>query len=494
MAPTSLKQQIKDRLCLTSGLPSAKPTSSAWQEPPASIATTQSKTLPLETDIAIIGSGITGTSVAHTLLNHPRGSQLRVTILEARNACSGATGRNGGHLVSDTCGHFEHLVAALGVEEAVKMLKFSEANIEELKAVIAQLSEPEKDAVEFRQVIASSTLGDKATVDSLRRSMKLLQETGEKTKLGYTLVEDANILLNKYKYRDGLAVCEQEGAGALWPYRLVTILQRHLLDGNKDRFSIETNTPVLSISHEENTSQNDPSYVLQTPRGTIRAHKIIHCTNGYSSNLLPSLTGSLYPLRGTVSVQDPGLSFPRLGHQYSWTKMHTGYYDPETRRLTTGLYYAQQNAKTGEIVVGGESQEIENLLTSDDSEVAASARDHICAMVPKIYLDADNAKAKKVWSGIMGFTADGFPMIGNLSRATTGRTGTEEWIAAGFNGHGMDKCWLSGQAVARMALGEEVPSWLPSSFLISEERLGLCTLEAAADGIVSMFTNESSEY
>ncbi|RSL49187.1 hypothetical protein CEP54_012550 [Fusarium duplospermum] len=100
---------------------------------------------------------------------------------------------------------------------------------------------------------------------------------------------------------------------------------------------------------------------------------------------------------------------------------------------------------------------------------------------------------KKVWSGIMGFTADGFPMIGNLSRATTGRTGTGEWIAAGFNGHGMDKCWLSGQAVARMALEEEVPSWLPSSFLISDERLGSCTLDAAADGIVSMFTDESSQ-
>ncbi|KAJ4214933.1 hypothetical protein NW759_009957 [Fusarium solani] len=493
MAPSSLKQQIKDRLCLTAGLPSAHPTSSAWQEPPASVATTQSKTLSPETDIAIIGSGITGTSVAHTLLNHPQASNLRVTILEARNACSGATGRNGGHLISDTCGHFEHLVGSLGTEEAVKILRFSEANIKELKTLIDQLDEQEKDAVEFREVIASSTLTDRPIVDSLRRSLTLLQEAVNKTALGYRLVEDGEIIHNKYKYRDGLVVFEQEEAGALWPYRLITILQKHLLDTHAGRFSLETNTPVVSISHDENVSQNEPGYVLQTPRGTIRARKIIHCTNGYSSHLLPSLTGSLYPLRGTVSVQDPGHSFPRLGDKYSWTKIHTGGYNPETRCFTTGLYYAQQNVKTGEIVIGGESQEIENLLTSDDSQVAASARNHISSIVPKIFLDTDHAKTKKVWSGIMGFTADNLPMIGNLSRTTTGRTGTDEWIAAGFNGHGMDKCWLSGQAVARMAVGEDVPSWLPESFLVSEERLKACTPDAAADGMMSLFTDESSK-
>ncbi|WAO92106.1 DAO domain-containing protein [Fusarium falciforme] len=481
MAPTSLKQQIKDRLCLTAGLPSAQPTLSAWQEPPAPIATIQSETLPPVTDIAIIGSGITGTSVAHTLLNHRQASNFRVTILEARNACSGATGRNGGHLISDTCGHFEHLVASLGTEEAVKILRFSEANIKELKALVDQL------------IISSSTITDKPIVDSLRRSLSLLQEAVNKTTLAYRIVEDGETIRSKYKYRDGLAVFEQEGAGALWPYRLITILQKHLLDTHAGRFSLETNTPVVSISHDENVSQNEPGYVLQTPRGTIQARKLIHCTNGYSSHLLPSLTGSLYPLRGTVSVQDPGQSFPKLGDKYSWTKIHTGGYNLETRCLTTGLYYAQQNAKTGEIVIRGESQEIENLLTSDDSQIADSARNHISSIVPKIFLDADDAKTKKVWSGIMGFTADNLPMIGNLSRTTTGRTGSDEWIAAGFNGHGMDKCWLSGQAAARMALGEDVPSWLPESFLVSEERLKACTLDAAAEGMMSLFTEESSK-
>lgn len=91
----------------------------------------------------------------------------------------------------------------------------------------------------------------------------------------------------------------------------------------------------------------------------------------------------------------------------------------------------------------------------------------------------------------MGFTPDGLPIVGGLSASTTGRSGSQEWIAAGFNGHGMDKCWLSGQALALMALGEDVPSWLPRSFLVSEERLGSLNSEAAADAFAHLFAKPS---
>ncbi|EGP83060.1 uncharacterized protein MYCGRDRAFT_50896 [Zymoseptoria tritici IPO323] len=82
-------------------LPPANPTSAFWQEPPSSISTIQSPTLPTQTDYAIIGSGVTACSVAHNLLSQlPPDSKSTVTIFEARSLCSGATGRNGGHLLS----------------------------------------------------------------------------------------------------------------------------------------------------------------------------------------------------------------------------------------------------------------------------------------------------------------------------------------------------------------------------------------------------------
>lgn len=187
---------VRDRLRLTAGLPSTRPTTSAWQEPPASIAATQSATLPPVSDVVIIGSGVTGTSVANTLLSHPAAPKLRVTILEARTACSGATGRNGGHLVSDICDRFEELVTALGVEEAVKILRFSEANISELRAVVAKLDESEQDAVELREVNATCTISDKETLDDIRRSMELFHSTVEKTDLEYAITQDQDAMVS----------------------------------------------------------------------------------------------------------------------------------------------------------------------------------------------------------------------------------------------------------------------------------------------------------
>lgn len=55
-----------------------------------------SKSVPTESDVVIIGAGISGASVAYHLLQQNKGlNRPRVTILEARQACSGATGRNG---------------------------------------------------------------------------------------------------------------------------------------------------------------------------------------------------------------------------------------------------------------------------------------------------------------------------------------------------------------------------------------------------------------
>lgn len=56
--------------------------------------------LPPEADVVIIGAGYAGASIAHNLLRNESFANKKssIVILEAREACSGATGRNGGHL------------------------------------------------------------------------------------------------------------------------------------------------------------------------------------------------------------------------------------------------------------------------------------------------------------------------------------------------------------------------------------------------------------
>lgn len=56
-----------------------------------------SETLPEESDVVIVGAGYAGSSVAYHILSQVEAGTKppSITILEARQACSGATARNG---------------------------------------------------------------------------------------------------------------------------------------------------------------------------------------------------------------------------------------------------------------------------------------------------------------------------------------------------------------------------------------------------------------
>jgi len=83
---------VQKRVNLSPGLPVNNPTLPYWTVPPLNLSAPNNTALPPHADVLIIGSGITGASCARTLLKKgPSG--LRVLVLEARDMCSGATGR-----------------------------------------------------------------------------------------------------------------------------------------------------------------------------------------------------------------------------------------------------------------------------------------------------------------------------------------------------------------------------------------------------------------
>ena len=89
-------EAVEARLKRSPGIPTASPNSATtepfWMVPPAAVADYQTEAWPEQVDVVVIGSGITGTSVARALLDEHKAG-LKVLMLEARAACSGATGR-----------------------------------------------------------------------------------------------------------------------------------------------------------------------------------------------------------------------------------------------------------------------------------------------------------------------------------------------------------------------------------------------------------------
>ncbi|KAJ4176840.1 hypothetical protein NW755_014202 [Fusarium falciforme] len=97
-------------------------------------------------------------------------------MLEARGSVSGATGRNGGHLVSDSDSLFPALVKAVGFELAVETVRFSDANIRRLRELVNQLDPEDRQATEFRNVTTSTAFEDQESfdeaVDAVRQFVK----------------------------------------------------------------------------------------------------------------------------------------------------------------------------------------------------------------------------------------------------------------------------------------------------------------------------------
>jgi hypothetical protein len=89
------------------GFPHPRPTLSFWlqgarNEPLIRHRTTQA--IPSDADVVIIGAGMSGAATAYHLFKEhdpARGALPEVVIIEAREACYGATGRNGGHCRPD---------------------------------------------------------------------------------------------------------------------------------------------------------------------------------------------------------------------------------------------------------------------------------------------------------------------------------------------------------------------------------------------------------
>ena len=472
MVSSSGQTSFLSKLVSDPGLPQPKPTVSAWQVPEhPELATIQSSSLPDKTDTIIIGSGITACSVAKTLLE--KDPHATVTILEARTICSGATGRNGGHVKSAAVSDYAFWEPKIGKAAAKKIIEFTFACSDALFEVAASLPEIAQEVAEMRRVESITVLSDPSTVSDARASLKMFEEDNPEWKGKYRYIEKDEAA-SKYGLH-GAAGAYVGPAGAAWPYRFVTAVYTTLLSTYSSRFRIEANTPALSVSVENRESSH--RYNIKTPRGNILAKRVFYCTNGHAAHLLPGLRGKLFPVRGHMTVQKPiHKALKHNSRNQSWGIIHN-----------PGLDYMTQNVHTGELFLGGglfqsEKGGLLDVGSSDDSQLSELATNHLLDVLPSIFNQQDGTPAQKSeitarWSGIMGFTADGVPLVGRLPPSATGRDETtttdptEEWIAAGFNGYGMVNAWLSGQAVALMALGADTSDWLPESYVCTESRL-----------------------
>ncbi|KAI9371247.1 phosphoenolpyruvate phosphomutase-domain-containing protein [Aspergillus egyptiacus] len=409
--------------------------------------------LPQQSDIVIIGAGYSGISLAYHLykqLSNIDQPYPAITVLEARQICSGASGRNGGHLRPDLYGNIPKYIDRYGVEAGAEVADFEIAHIQALKKLIAEEGiECELNLTRNMNVYLNEEDGEKA-----RKVYEALvaRGLGYTTDIHYTSAKAAE----KISGVKGAKACISYTAGTLWPYKLVMGLLSKI--SSSPLVNVQTKTPVTAV-----TSQNGLQ-IVHTPRGSTCASKVVYATNAYTAGLLPEYAANIIPGRGvcchiTVPV---GKDAPFLPYSY-------------LIRAANGKGHSYLTTRPdGSIIVGGahytffdQREHWYNVI--DDSTLIEPVKDYYDEYMQRTFKGWEDSGAyvKEIWTGIMGYTSDSSPHVGEIP----GHPG--RYICAGYAGHGMPVIFLATKGLADMILNGRSfeDTRLPRIFKTTAERL-----------------------
>ncbi|KAI0871422.1 FAD dependent oxidoreductase [Hypoxylon argillaceum] len=463
-------------------LPSPNSTHSYWHRDPSKTLLNHHTTpaLPATADVLIIGSGISGAFAARTLVAGGRS----VVMLEAREACWGATGRNGGHCQPAVWDSVEDVA------------RFELGTFALIRDLVAAHAIP----CDWRVVGGVHAIYSADVLAAAERQLRRLAKHPDLADKAVLITDRAELAARRVP--GALAAVYQPNAAKLWPYKLVAWVLETLLAEHgaaaAAAFNLQTNTPVTRL---ERRGGGEEGWVAHTPRGEVAAREVLVAANAYTSYLLPGLADVVVPVRGQVcALEPPAGAVRQLPHSYVWTKdasdqylVHRGLDDSQVEETEAAAAAAAGTGGDRSLILGGERFATpggEEGVSRDDAVdplVGAALRRALAGAVelrPGGEPDegGDALSAAYEWTGIMGFSRDGSPWVGRVpgsflgEEAHAGAAGAAAaaaeglWMSAAFTGHGMPVAPRCGIAVAEMILGKEGVA-LPAGWAPTEERV-----------------------
>nr|GAT42641.1 predicted protein [Mycena chlorophos] len=374
------------------GYPRLNPSISFWLQGTRSsplIGHRTTPTLPRPEDVqdvVIIGGGFSGVATAYFLLTGEN-PPARVTLLEAREVCDGATGRNGGHC-RPAFARYKKYKTNFGKEQAVKVI----ANEFETMRLVSQIVEKEKIDCDF---YPTSTYDIMETISAAATYGEVYDE----------LVTDGGIVEGIEIFRTPETAQAETGivnavaaykwpAYTLWPYKLVAHLTQIALEKG---LNLQTTTPVRSVTQAARDAQSDCRWEVHTDRGVVKARKVAYATNAYTATLLPELGGPIYPLKDMLLRWSPRKAMPataialrratiRCVHPRCLFRLAF-----TTKQIDGSGDYFMQRPKDGIFIVGDGRESVNNddlLRTTDDGTVLPVAVDALKSRVRDAFGEA----------------------------------------------------------------------------------------------------------
>ena len=222
-------------------------------------------------------------------------------MLEARQAASGASGRNGGHCRAGRYLEFKNDLEKFGKEDALRMETLEETNVKN----VGEFIKKHEIKCDLREVETVDIFTYEKEWDEALAALKARKDAFSDSAEARVLTEHK--VWSKKETREELLVPAGLGAISfpafvLSPYKFVCALLEMSM---KKGLNLQTNTPVLEVSEIKSRDANR-RWAVHTERGDVLADKVILATNAYTAALYPPLAEYIIPTRGQVAAVRPG--------------------------------------------------------------------------------------------------------------------------------------------------------------------------------------------
>ncbi|MFN3498838.1 MAG: NAD(P)/FAD-dependent oxidoreductase, partial [Pannonibacter indicus] len=360
-------------------------------------------------DVAVIGAGFTGLGAARRLAMEGR----RVIVLEAATVGFGASGRNGGHLNNGVAHSFTGAISTYGVETAKAMYKAFDDGIETIERIIAEegincnfrragklklASKPQHYEVLARNLEAINRTVDPET--AMLSKAELAGEIGSDIFHG-GMLQKKSAMMHMGRFAVGLA----EAAA------------RHGAE-------IHENTPVTG------RRQTAAGHELETPKGTVRAAKVVLATGAYTPKTFSFFRRRIVPvgsfLLATRPLTDTEVHSVMPGNRTCVTSLNVGNYF----RL----------APDNRLIFGGRARFSATSNQTSDEKSGRILKDALRGIFPQL----GDIEVDYCWGGLVDMTKDRFPRAGEADGVH---------FAMGYSGHGAQIATHMGEIIADQILG-----------------------------------------
>lgn len=365
----------------------------------------------IECDICVVGAGIVGLYTARLLA----GQGQRVVVLEARHVAAGASGRNAGMVLTGSAYYYHDALRLYGHDLALQIWDMTRHNRDIVQGLSQELGTPWDQRGSILLAL------DDTEAEDLERAADAMRDDGipaqfthkDPLKRGFVAAvaqpEDAGI--HPVKFAQGLAA----SCGAELLEQSEVFYIQPLAGGGLE---------VLS----------------RTAR--VRCGKVALCTNAYSPLLHPYFAGKVMPTRGQILCTEP------LGEQKLVQMCYADY----------GYEYFRQ-LPDGRLLVGGWRHHFREMEVGYEDRTTPEVQGGLEAFLARYFPEARSARITHRWSGTMGFSIDGIPLVGSLPDMPG------VYFAVGFTGHGLGFGLATAERFASHILYGNDLAWLDAKRL-----------------------------